>query len=101
MFKKITGFSNFKFWKNSRFLIFNFGLNSEAIIRINWKRNQENILRRLAEAKFKKKREKLANGGIEPRTVTLSQPKRSGPLYILVENAICESHISDRRHYVV
>ena len=60
------------------------------------------FLRRLAEAKFReRKKKKLANGGIEPRTVTLSPPKRSGPLSIPFKNAICKSPISDRRHYIV
>ena len=31
---------------------------------------------------LEKTRKKLANGGIEPRSVTLSHSKRSGPLYI-------------------
>ena len=68
---------------------------------INWKSNQEHFLRRLAEAKFQKKRKKLANGGMERRTVTLSQPKKSRPLYFPVENAICKSHISDRYYWIV
>ena len=47
------------------------------------------------------KKKKLANGGIEPRTVTLSNFKRSGSLYIPVENTICGSQISDRQHWIV
>ena len=68
---------------------------------MNWKNNQKNILRRLAEVKFLEKSKKLANGGFEPRTVTLSHSKRSGPLYIPVENAICKSQISEGQHWIV
>ena len=50
---------------------------------------------------LREKKKKLANGGIEPRTVTLLHSKRSGPLYIPVKNAICKSHISDRQHWEV
>ena len=47
---------------------------------------------------FEKTKKKLANSGMEPRTVTLSHSKRSGPLYIPVENTICESQISEGQY---
>ena len=36
-----------------------------------------------------------------PELSLLSQPKKSGPLYIPVEDVICKSQISDRRHKIV
>ena len=77
-------------------------------IGIDWESNQEIFFHRSAESKVQisqsqisEKEEKIGYGGIEPRTVTLSHSERSGPLYIPLENAICECHISDRQHYVV
>ena len=68
-------------------------------IGLNCNSNQENFLWSISQTRILG--EKMANGGIEPRTVTLSQPRRSGPLYIPVENAICKSQISGGQHWIV